>query len=457
MLFCPFCCILKTSYLLIHLPYIENSDNLHKPVPLFYKENMTDKKINIVDLENPFKRVTSTTMNTSDIGNSAGNIGEATAMERNSSLNPGSSEQLHSVKKYYVNNNINKYSLLDIRKIWNCLKSHYVVSATTKEGLSSSHSLYQDLSVRFFSTSNSVLNFVSRLLFHSQNELLYSESSLDTKGLSSVSIPSNQQTSDTNSRFFPLSTEAVSSSVPSNVDRTTFLMSLYQSPLTFSTGKSECFFEMNGTSLKLYKSDYSTYSFSSDDECDKRNRRIDAVLLEEEKEEHNSTDYKLMLMQNKELDGLFPQDHISVYYTVLHFRAIHKTEGELVSNLTLQWSQEECFRPILEKYDSVHLMLEFKENDWIQDVRAAISNHTATSTLIEQYHEFQNVLITRKLQLRSEFYNVSHYSDSPIHCDGCDILKKQKKVKAVLNYQNGLLIRKFVGNEEVEYTDTRIH
>ena len=456
MLFCPLCCILETSNLLLYLPYIENSDNLHKPVSLFYKENTTDKRIDIVDLENPFKRVTSTSTNTRDIGNSAGNIGEVIDIERNNPLNPGSSEQLYSVKKYHSNNSINKFSLLDIRKIWNCLKSHYVVSTTTNKGLSSSHGLYPDLSVRSFSTSNSVLNFVSRLLFHSQNELLYSESSFDTKGLSSVSIPSNQQTIDTNSRFFPLSTEAVSSSVPSNVDRTTFLMSLYQSPLTFSTGKSECSFEMNGTSLKLYKSDYSGYSFSSDDECDKRNRRIDAVLLEEEKEEHNSTDYKLMLMQNKELDGLFPDDHISVYYTVLHFRAIHKTEGELVSNLSLQWSQEECFRPILEKYDSVQLMLEFKENDWIQDVRAAISNHTATSALIEQYHDFQSVLITRKLQLRSEFYNVSHYSDSPIHCDGCDIPRNQKKVKAILNYQNGLLIRKFVGNEEVQYTDTRI-
>ena len=51
--------------------------------------------------------------------------------------------------------------------------------------------------------------------------------------------------------------------------------------------------------------------------------------------------------------------------------------------------------------------LKQKENDWIQDVRAAISNHTATSALIEQYHDFQSVLITRKLQLRSEFYNVS--------------------------------------------------
>ena len=97
---------------------------------------MTDKRIDIVDLENPFKRVTSTTTNTSDIGNSAENIGEATAIERNNPLNPGSSEQLYSVKEYHSNNNIIKFSLLDIRKIWNCIKSHYVVSATTNQGLS---------------------------------------------------------------------------------------------------------------------------------------------------------------------------------------------------------------------------------------------------------------------------------------------------------------------------------
>ena len=137
MLFCPLCCILETSNLLLYLPYIENSDNLHKPVSLLYKENMTDKRIDIVNLENPVNRVTSTNMNTSDIGNSAGNNDKATAIERTSQLNPGSSEQLSSVKEYHNNNNnINKFSLLDIRKIWNCIKSHYVVSTNTNEGLS---------------------------------------------------------------------------------------------------------------------------------------------------------------------------------------------------------------------------------------------------------------------------------------------------------------------------------
>ena len=331
-----------------------------------------------------------------------------------------------------------------------------MVNTNSNEGFSSMSGLYPDRSIRSFSTANNAFRSASKLLFHSQNGLLFSAPSFDIQGLSSVSIFSDQGAIGSNFRSLPFSTEAVSSS-SRNVDRYILLMNLYQLPLTFSSGESECSFAMNGTSLRLYKSHYPSYSFSSDDDCDKRNRRIDSQLLEEEREERNSEDYKHMVMQTQELDGIFPADHISPYYTVLHFRQVHKTEGELVSNLTLQWRQEECFQPILTKYDSVRLLLDLKENDWIRDVRTAISNRTATSELIEKYHEFQNVLITRKLQLRSAFYNVSHYSDSPIYCDGCDIPRNKKKVKAIVNYPNGLLIRKFVGNDEVEYTDTRIH
>ena len=234
-----------------------------------------------------------------------------------------------------------------------------MVNANSKDGFSSISGLYPDRSIRSFSTASSAFHSVSELLFHSRNGLSFSALSFDSKGLSSVSISPNQGTIGSNLTPHPFSTEAVSSPPSSDVDWYTLLMNLYQLPLTFSTGESKCTFVMNGTSLRLYESDYSSYSFSSDDDCDKRNRRIDAQILAEEKEEHSSEDYKHMVRL------------------------------------------EECFKPILTKYDSVRLLLDYKENDWIRDVRAAISNKTATSDLIEQYHEFQNVLITRKLQLRS--------------------------------------------------------
>ena len=37
------------------------------------------------------------------------------------------------------------------------------------------------------------------------------------------------------------------------------------------------------------------------------------------------------------------------------------------------------------------------------------------------------------------------------------IIQKREEGQSCLNYPNGLLIRKFVGNDEEEYIDTRIH
>ena len=143
--------------------------------------------------------------------------------------------------------------------------------------------LYSDRSIRSFSTAASAVNSASKLLFLSQNGLLFSASSFDTQGLYSVSISSNQGIIGFYSTTVPISTESVSSLSSSNVDLHSLLMNLYQLPLTFSSGESQCSFAMNGTSLRLYKSHYHSYSFSSDDDCDKRNRRIDAQLLAEEK------------------------------------------------------------------------------------------------------------------------------------------------------------------------------
>ena len=158
-----------------------------------------------------------------------------------------------------------------------------MVNANSKDGFSSLSDLYPERSIRSFSTASSAFNTASKLLYHSQNGLSFSALSFDTEGLSSVSIASIQGSIGSNSTPHPFSTEAVSSSSSSDVDRYTLLMNLYQLPLSFSTGESKCSFVMNGTSLRLYEIDYPSYSFSSDDDCDKRNRRIDAQLLAEEK------------------------------------------------------------------------------------------------------------------------------------------------------------------------------
>ena len=105
-----------------------------------------------------------------------------------------------------------------------------------------------------------------------------------------------------------------------------------------------------------------------------------------------------MREQTLQLDGIFPEDHVSPYYTVMHFREVHNSEGELVSNISLQMQEDECFQPAITKYDVISQLLEFKENAWIRDVREALNNRTIAPDLLSEYHLFLSTAMEMKLK-----------------------------------------------------------
>ena len=263
---------------------------------------------------------------------------------------------------------------------WTCLKDRRISSANLYS------SLYSCKEHLYCSILNSGL--VSKLYFHFPNSCTFSKIIFDADGSHSTPHHTSELIDGIGSKPCHQSKNAELSSSTSNPlvvnqfaleNQNILAINIYMQPLLFSSEKLDCNLEVNGISLKLYDSDHSSYSFSSDDECDKRNRRVDAKLLEEEREEHNSNDYQLMLKQVEELEGVFPADHISPYYTVLHFQEVHQTEGDVISDICLQMKQVDCFQPVIAKYDLVHLLLQFKENRWIKDVRKAIRNKTASS------------------------------------------------------------------------------
>ena len=388
--------------------------------------------------------------NSSNCSGSMSSFADTTDITSTENISPGSINKAILAKRPNIDK---KGCLSSFGCLWKCLKDRRISSANLYS------SLYSCKEYLYCSILNSGL--VSKLYFYFPNQCTLSNIIFDADGSHSTPHHTSKLLDGIDSKLYQESKNAeLATYYHQNLDQSSyednniFTINVYMQPLLFSSEKLDCNLEVNGISLKLYDSDHSSYSFASDDECDKRNRRVDAKLLEEEREEHNSNDYQLMLKQVEELDGIFPADHISPYYTVLHFQEVHQTEGDVISDICLQMKQMDCFQPVIAKYDLVHLLLQFKENRWIKDVRKAIRNKTASSALVEKYHEFQNVLITRKLILRSKFYNVSHYSDSTIYCDGCDVPPLMKNISVILNYPNGLLIRKFVGNEEVEYIET---
>ena len=228
-------------------------------------------------------------------------------------------------------------------------------------------------------------------------------------------------------------------------------------PLSIVLGDATCSLPLVATSKKLFYDHHPSYSFASDDQCDARNRRIDADLRASEQEARNSRDYETMRNQTLRLDGVFPADHVSPYYTIVRFNEIHSRERRVVSMLSSRMHRDSCFRSVTEKYNSVASVLSFKETEWLRTMRAKIHNQTATQREIIEYKKKQNELVVRRAQHHSDFHNVKYYSDKSIYCDGCMLPGNKKTVVKKDTFKDGLQIRKFVGDKEVPYSDAGFH
>ena len=225
-------------------------------------------------------------------------------------------------------------------------------------------------------------------------------------------------------------------------------------PLSLLLGNVTCSLPLSGTSKKLFYDHHPSYSFASDDDCDRRNREMDAALRAGEKEARNSSDYEAMMNQTRLLDGVFPEDHVSPYYTIVHFDEIHQRERRIISLLATRMRKSPCFHSVIQKYDSVASVLNFMEIDWIQTMREKINNKTATAADLEDYKQVQNKLVNRRMQHQQAFHNVKYFSDSSVYCDGCLLPPIKKSIAKTTSFPNGFVIRKFVGDKEVPYSDS---
>ena len=129
-----------------------------------------------------------------------------------------------------------------------------------------------------------------------------------------------------------------------------------------------------------------------------RIKESSAELRASEREARNSRDYETMRNQTLRLDGVFPADHVSPYYTIVRYNQIHSRERRVLSKLSSRMHRDACFRSVIEKYNSVETVLGFKETEWIRNMRAKINNRTATQSEIDEYKKKQNELIVRRAQ-----------------------------------------------------------
>ena len=102
MLLCPSCCIFKARSPHWYYFHIESSGFSDKSESVVFKENVTQGRVDIVDLGNRFEGISSTAANAGDAESTARKIAGSTDMKGN--VHPGSIFQHSSVLRFLSNN-----------------------------------------------------------------------------------------------------------------------------------------------------------------------------------------------------------------------------------------------------------------------------------------------------------------------------------------------------------------
>lgn len=97
MFFCPLYCIYNARSPPCYYSYFEISAFTHNPGSLFFQENLTQGRVDIVSIGNRLERKTAIATNAGDAAFFADKIAGTTDMEGNERLGSGASVQLSSV------------------------------------------------------------------------------------------------------------------------------------------------------------------------------------------------------------------------------------------------------------------------------------------------------------------------------------------------------------------------
>lgn len=222
-------------------------------------------------------------------------------------------------------------------------------------------------------------------------------------------------------------------------------------PLIVTLNGHMCTLPMEGTSKKLFYSSNPSYSFVSDAACEARNRMIDRSLLQDEKEALNSTSYQKMHSLAFQVDAVLPKDHFSLEFTQYRYKSIRQRENRILALLYDRLQKDSCFYSVNKKYDELGRLLSFDNWGVWRDILAVLQNHTATPSQRDSFYAYRQRVSIKRAEAKKKFLSQSFISEGRV-CDGCPS-EIPKQVPYTHLPSTDIQIRKFVGDEEVPYSD----
>ena len=184
-------------------------------------------------------------------------------------------------------------------------------------------------------------------------------------------------------------------------------------------------------------------------------RHVDADIRHSEARVTESEKYLRMrdeVLEDTEI--VYPSDHLSVQYTRLVYLNISDRERRVISMLYDRMNRSKCMIPILEKYQRMTEELNIdKELLWNQTKELILQEMEVNGQLTDSLDEMiEDRVRTDQYQKRRQrlnrYFSVKYFSSEQKYCDGCPIPSGIKHFKAIFQYPNHYLIRKWIGNEE---------
>lgn len=209
---------------------------------------------------------------------------------------------------------------------------------------------------------------------------------------------------------------------------------------------------------------------SSDEENAKRIALVDAELIEYEKWGQNLKSYEIMRESAmKEMDGIYANDHIELRHAKTMYRSIRGLEIKVAQVLYDRMNATHCYDNVINRYNEMTRELSLEKREAMKLFKESLekeykekgSSEIVTTEMANELFTKQQEKLKKKRMYR--YYHTDYFTSSnDVYCDGCEIIRpKEKKFKKTVRpatkFNNGLSIRKWIGDEEVSIIYTVDH
>ena len=223
-----------------------------------------------------------------------------------------------------------------------------------------------------------------------------------------------------------------------------------------------CKLDISKVTIRFHSSDKAALSLLSDDQRRARDELVDKELIANERVLRTEEEFQKQWDETIRKEGdIFAHDHLPAFYVQRSTQLLLQRERAVVGALSARMHSDPCFASVVAKYAEVQKQLSASRAEIIRQVREAVRQRRSARTVRELVKKEEpagvsvGVRMMQRVQAQREYEKKVAVSDGAKDavCDGCFAAKKEPLL-ARIDYHNGILLRKLVGDTEVEEVNT---